>query len=153
MTVDIIRDVWVCSDCIMAIANGEHSSPEHDAAFAAGCKREAPYVFTPDGPATGRHAPECEACDGTGVDDGRDDGVCRKCEGAGKVDEHEEADQQPFSWSECDCCGSQLGGSRHRCALIRSSASEQTPKNVACNERSGMSSPSTGSNATDGSAP
>jgi hypothetical protein len=23
-----------------------------------------------------------------------------------------------FSWSECDCCGSRLGGSRHHCTVF-----------------------------------
>jgi len=33
-------------------------------------------------------------------------------------DEDEEADQMAFSWSSCDCCGSRLGGSRHRVAAL-----------------------------------
>lgn len=112
----IIHDLWVCSECIMAIANGEHSSPEHDARFRAGCEREAPYHWVPEGPHTGKHAPTCGACE-DGTDDYEDDGKCRKCGGTGRIDEDECADVRDFSWSECDCCESRLGGSRHRCAL------------------------------------
>ena len=25
---------------------------------------------------------------------------------------------QEFSWSDCDCCGSSLGGSRHHCVIL-----------------------------------
>ena len=33
-------------------------------------------------------------------------------------DEDEDADEQEFSWRSCDCCGSRLGGSRHRFAVL-----------------------------------
>lgn len=36
-----------------------------------------------------------------------------------------------FSWSDCECCGSRLGGSRHQLAVIRS----ETPRERAQTER------------------
>jgi hypothetical protein len=32
--------------------------------------------------------------------------------------EEEGADTRDFSWRPCACCGSNLGGSRHRCAVL-----------------------------------
>ncbi len=84
--IDIIRDQWVCVDCLFALANGEYPDDATRAAeIEAGETRELPYRWALDGPHEG---------------------------------ESEEADQDPFSWRPCACCGSRLGGSRHRAALI-----------------------------------
>lgn len=95
MTIEIIRDLWVCQDCLFAFANGDYpDDAERAAAIEAGEVRELPMRWALDGP---REA-------GTdGPDDPGDD---------------EGADQADFSRDECDCCGSRLGGSRHRAALV-----------------------------------
>jgi len=122
---DVIRDLWVCVDCLMFHANGDlPDDPEAEAAIIAGCEREAPYVWTCDGPNTVDCGGgiECVRCDGTGeidTDDSDEPSACPDCDGGGRVDEPEDADTQEFSWSECDCCQSTLGGSRHRMALIK----------------------------------
>lgn len=117
--VDIIRGRWVCVDCLMFHANGpDDLEPAAVEKIIAGCEREAPYVWTFDGPHTGEHAPACRNCCGhVGPDEDGD--VCVYCNGTGKVDEDEGADIQDFSWAPCACCGSVLGGSRHRMALIK----------------------------------
>lgn len=116
---DVISGLWVCADCLMFHANGpDDLDAETVEAIVAGCEREAPYQWVCDGPHTGEHAPTCRNCDGlVGRDEEGD--LCVYCHGVGKVDEDEGADTQEFSWSECDCCGSTLGGSRHRMALIK----------------------------------
>jgi hypothetical protein len=59
--------------------------------------------------------------DATGIeDDDRAEAVRRAVygtEGYWVADSTEETDLE-FSWSPCDCCGSSLGGSRHRCAIL-----------------------------------
>lgn len=85
-TADPIRDLWVCSDCLFFIANGDLPDDDDAArAIVEGCERESPGVWVSD------------SADETDADD---------------------CDANEFSWSACDCCGSDLGGSRHRCALI-----------------------------------
>lgn len=53
-------------------------------------------IDTEDGPMTQRFCPKCHS----------DDVEIR------------EGGEDEFSWSRCDCCGSTLGGSRHRYALF-----------------------------------
>lgn len=62
---------------------------------------------------------ECRKCDGDGKDwqHGHEDQRCPNCHGNGFVEptEHDRdlAEEPSFSWSECDACGSTLGGNRH----------------------------------------
>lgn len=132
MAAEIIRDLWVCADCLMFHANGpDNLEPEIVEAIVAGCEREAPYHWTPDGRSTrdcGGGIP-CDRCEGSGTahpddwepEDGRDvqPPACEACAGSGRLDEPEGADEQEFSWRPCACCRSSLGGSRHRFALIK----------------------------------
>lgn len=74
----------------------------------------------------------CKACDATGLDlstaatlDGAIVGApvdeCSECDGKGRICECSSCsdfdpdigDEGSFSWSECECCGSSLGGTRH----------------------------------------
>lgn len=63
----------------------------------------------------GLAARDCPECDGTGRQESGAD--CLKCKGEGKLEcsEHDRelAGEASFSWSECECCGSSLGGDRH----------------------------------------
>lgn len=66
----------------------------------------------------------CPACDGQKFDvekpeplPGEPETICPRCNGIGEIDsterERELAEEPGFSWSECDACGSTLGGDRH----------------------------------------
>lgn len=84
--VEIVRDLWVCVDCLMALANGDYpDEPEAAEAIVAGEQRVLPAHWSLD---------------------------------SATEDEGEGVDTRDFSRSTCDCCRSQLGGSRHRAALI-----------------------------------
>lgn len=110
-------DLWICPDCLFYVANGQLPDDPADAErVLEGARREEPAVWVLDGPHVGEHAPECWTCDGEGADAFGD--PCELCRGTGRQEEEEGADAIEFSWSACDCCGSGLGGSRHRAALI-----------------------------------
>jgi len=82
----IIQGLWVCSDCAMALANGEYPDDANASkAITEGEIRERPYHWALDGDRDG---------------------------------EPEGASTRDFSWSQCDCCRSRLGGDRTRAALI-----------------------------------
>lgn len=62
----------------------------------------------------------CEGCNGGGVD--ADGDTCYDCDGTGRTCKcpqcptrasDDEGDEGSFSWSDCDTCGSHLGGDRH----------------------------------------
>lgn len=61
---------------------------------------------------------DCKTCDGIGeIEDGT---PCKDCGGTGSIpvdpEDHRQLDlanEPHFSWHECDCCGSHLGGDRH----------------------------------------
>jgi hypothetical protein len=75
----------------------------------------------------GLDATDCAACDGTGLcqecngeepcDTCEGSGECYPCAGTGETEPDEEArqcaDEGSFSWSQCDACGSTLGGDRY----------------------------------------
>ena len=85
---EIVTDLWVCADCCMFHANGPDDL---------------------DAETVERIVAGCEReakAGGRWALDGPREG------------EHEEADTNPFSWRPCACCGSKLGGSRHRAAVI-----------------------------------
>lgn len=60
-------------------------------------------------------ASPCEHCDGYGVKE--DESQCEACNGTGTHEptDHERdiANEAHFSWSQCESCGSNLGGDRH----------------------------------------
>jgi hypothetical protein len=69
------------------------------------------------------HTPDCTACNGDGYDEHNTD--CHDCTGTGNVPVEEITDEElqlwdegSFSWSECDSCGSTLGGSRYKAHAI-----------------------------------
>jgi hypothetical protein len=73
------------------------------------------------------HTPDCTACDGDGYDEHNTD--CYDCKGTGNVPVEDISDEElqiwdegSFSWSECDSCGSTLGGSRYPAHAINKEA-------------------------------
>lgn len=102
----------------MVIANDDTTGIESESRAAE--VREAVYGgsghWVCDGPHVGTHAPECASCDGGRSLDLEE--CCNVCDGLGRIDEGPTADTDEFSWRPCDCCGSKLGGSRHRCAIL-----------------------------------
>ena len=105
-------DLWVCVDCYFAHHYGAH---EHDGQWYAG-EDDSPCDREP----LGRVA-DCELADNTcsdhelvkiGEDEFGDDLMeCPHCEGTDY-----ESGMDDFSWSQCDGCGSYLGGARYRLA-------------------------------------
>jgi len=88
----VIDDLSVCSDCAMAIANGDFTGLDYHYGAKAN-ERQAEIVAGLDKEA---------AAGGYWVMSG---------------DENEES---WFSWSSCDCCDSGLGGDRLKAAVIYS---------------------------------
>lgn len=87
---------WFCMDCLMLHANGEYTPREEDDS------EPEPLSAIPDGwHATMGRAREEHEC---GRENGEDVDEC-ECEDGG------------FSWSQCDGCGSWLGGDRHAFTL------------------------------------
>lgn len=85
---------WICTDCMMLLANGEappEMSEEETAAWLASIDDET--EMTP-GLLAEEHDEDCPNHGGW-------QGVECSCE------------RQEFSWSACDSCGSHLGGERH----------------------------------------
>lgn len=87
---------WCCTDCLVLLANGE-TPIEMDA------RETAEYLARVD------HY--CEGAEVTlgrmlGEDECEHDDACSE-------DHAESCEQVTFSWSRCDVCGSNLGGSRN----------------------------------------
>ena len=91
MSVDVIDDeFFVCSDCIMMIANGDSSQLD--------------LYYKPD-----------EA------DRRREDifaGLRRMADGGGYICVGDSERDIEFSTRDCDCCGSNLHGSRCHCVVL-----------------------------------
>jgi hypothetical protein len=90
---------WACTDCLMLLANGETSpewTQEETDAYVARVEERNPAGSITLGMVREEH--ECADDDGQTENDRG--GEC-------------ECEQQSFSWSPCDVCGSNLGGSRH----------------------------------------
>jgi hypothetical protein len=88
--------LWVCSDCLMAHANGEDSVEDRPAS------EPEPWAIFPDASRVSMGMLDDNHSCGQSWDDGTRDCGC-------------ETDE--FSWSPCDGCGSTLGGSRHAFTL------------------------------------
>lgn len=89
--------VWVCTDCLMVLANGETGGE-------------------PD-------QPPLQLLDGLEVTLGmvREEHDCTDAEGRTAHDRGEECEceRTEFSWSPCEGCGSRLGGSRDAATVWR----------------------------------
>ena len=82
----VYRDLWVCWDCALFIANGDLPDDESLAeSILYGIEREAPGQWVLD---------------------------------SANESDPEDYSSQEFSWSDCDCCGSDLGGSCERAAIV-----------------------------------
>ena len=93
---------WICSDCLIWIANGDLSGIESE--------EDVARIRDADGEsATGYWVPggDCEE---------HDDGA--ECCPYGGCETLE------FSWSSCDRCGSDLGGSRHAASILETETEE-----------------------------
>lgn len=92
------HELWVCTDCYFAHHYGAH---EHDGQWFAGDS---------DTPADREPLNRCDGLDLSDNAYGTDyDGTDWSGEGV-----------ESFSWSECDGCGSTLGGSRYRMSAVAS---------------------------------
>lgn len=85
----VYHEQYVCVDCVMFIANGDLPEDEEDATR---------LLFEFD-----RYAQENIDWRLGSHEITWEDGI----------EVRVELEEQEFSWSECDCCGSSLGGSRH----------------------------------------
>jgi hypothetical protein len=87
MKTEPLGTLWICTDCIQFLANGERNE---------GADRE-PLSAVSDG-----------VFITLGI--GREDHDCEDPEDC-------ECAVRPFSWSDCEGCGSPLGGERHGATL------------------------------------
>jgi hypothetical protein len=86
----IANDLWMCGDCRDVILAGDATSLD--------------YYYPPEAAAQRlREIEQGAASQGGDI--------------VGDTDTEGE-DTQEFSWAECDCCGSGLGGARHRYAVL-----------------------------------
>lgn len=95
--IDILAYGWACTDCIMLVANGEtppEMNEEDTAEYLAEIDRRADGFHVGYG---GEHEEDCPNME-DGQWKGTTDCYCETIE---------------FSWSQCDVCGSNLGGARH----------------------------------------
>ncbi len=83
-------DQWICVDCMMLIANGE-TDPEMS-------EQEAKDFISK-------------------VDNSLEDGLDWVLNSTEDEDGYDTSYDE-FSWRRCDCCGSTLGGSRHRATIL-----------------------------------
>lgn len=136
-------ELWLCDDCTIAHANGdypdygtdkenEQRAREIDAGFEA-LARDGTVAMDDHDPS--EEWLECPTCghvcrkeDAEPLLD-EDDGqvyLCPKCDSDEQMCERDDG-RDEFSWAECDCCGSRLGGSRTRFALIPNKDSNEAP--------------------------
>lgn len=110
----------VCSDCLLMLANGEtrpDTDPEeHSASMAAQWPDSEGWDLCAGGEC------ECAPCEcGCGKCD-PDDNPRTWCDSpiVGDRPDDCDCDNHGFSWSDCDGCGSTLGGDRYAATAIRS---------------------------------
>ena len=84
----LIDDCYVCSDCLVFIANGDLSGLDNDPDTADG--REAEIIA----------------------------GIEKEAEAGGHWVGGDSEKDHEFSRSSCDCCGTSVEGSRHQAAVI-----------------------------------
>ena len=85
--------IEACTDCLIFVANGE--MPEGRENLAQDIEREWPHVATD------------ETCD-----------FFKAARGTLRNDIVFDGEDLGFSWRECECCGSRLGGDRHRLNVL-----------------------------------
>lgn len=97
---------WCCTDCLMLFANGEtpeRMTEKESAAWLAEIDRRTEGLDVALG---GEHEENCpNVIDGQWM--GTTDCGCER---------------QEFSWSQCDTCGSRLGGSREAVTFFEKEA-------------------------------
>ena len=127
------RDLWLCDDCMIAAVNDDYTGldyyyPPGDAdrrmkAIEKGLEALGPGLV-PDWREETEY--ECLDCGNIDTDDGyrtapdKDDPEesVRQCHcGSQDVREREHGEEE-FSRCDCDCCGTDLGGGRHRFAVL-----------------------------------
>ena len=105
-TITNTHTIWVCTDCNQHAANGECGScPEHNGDLSPHDRE--PLGLLKDQEASLGLTREEHTC---GKENDPDDEAECECE------------QQTFSWSACEGCGSTLGGSRDAMTVWRESA-------------------------------
>ena len=121
----LIRDLWLCCDCTLCAVNGdlpEDSTIDRDADIEEGLKRLGPGLVPDD---YEDEQAECGNCGWHG-DSSKlvtyylpesDEQGCPHCANTEEISIRDNG-REEFSWFECDCCGSTLGGSRTRFALL-----------------------------------
>ena len=131
----IIRDIWLCSDCCSAAANGDFTGLDYHYDEPEATQRmneiEAGLDALPGLVPDCSDEPErrCCECDHTGPEgdfeasfenpDTDEEEEFRRCPKCNSYDtEARGSGEAEFSWSDCDCCGSSLGGSRFRFAQL-----------------------------------
>lgn len=135
---NIIRDLWLCDDCISPAANGDftglgHHYSEDEAAHRMEVIERGLDDLPGLVPDEGDDQMECRECghiqdrdsflirvEREGTDEEESFRVCPVCHSLDT--KARESGIDSFSWSRCDCCDSRFGGSRMRFAqLIRES--------------------------------
>ena len=126
--IDIVRDIWLCDDCTMVAANGEHhpdDSAERETEIEVGLSR-LPHLMSDD---YENEQAECSYCGWHGDSDELVDVYtdpeypdwtekgCPQCKSPDDISKRDNG-RNEFSFSECDCCGSTLGGGRTRFAQL-----------------------------------
>lgn len=134
----VIRDIWICGDCLQVAVNGDYSgldysySEEEAKAVALNIDKglESLPGLVPD--FGGEDQRECRECGHTAAesdfelvktnpdpDDPSYEEQERECPECHSYDTRErDSGEDEFSRSECDCCGSALAGARYRMAQI-----------------------------------
>lgn len=132
---EIIRDIWVCQDCYLLANTGDATFLDYGLSEKAADARlseiesalETLHDLVDD--STEEYQRLCAEC-GYGhsaenfpmvvVDEGTDDEeTFHQCPSCKSLDTNmRDRGYDEFSWSSCDCCGSTLGGSRHRMAQL-----------------------------------
>lgn len=93
----VIGTGWACGDCIHLFANGETPTEMSE-------DETATWLGEIDSRCAGSHV----------VLGGEHDGCVNVDDDGGWLGVGDcECETQSFSWSQCDTCGSRLGGSRH----------------------------------------
>lgn len=135
MAFDIIRDIYLCTDCVFAAVNGdmpEDASDQRIREIERGLE-SLPGLVPED---YENEQAECSRCgwhgDSSGLillhtDPEYPDWTERACPNCKSTDDFSIRDngRDEFSWRDCDCCGSTLGGSRTRFAQLIEVPDEQ----------------------------
>ncbi len=122
MKVDL-ENLWLCQDCVQAAVNGDFTgldySYEEDEAedrmreIESGLETLGPNLVIDFDENNTWH--QCDDCNHRFIDEAEST-ACHEC-GSEDVSVREPG-YLKFSWIECDCCGSDLGGSRYRFATL-----------------------------------